>query len=601
MRRKLLLLAVVLFVTAFTAEMAMTNSGGPPLGHTGAPSESDCTACHSSFTVNSGTGTRTLVLNSNAGLTSYTPGQTYTVTYTINQSGITKFGFQATVKRANGTSAGTLINSNPNQMNLASNYISQSGSGTTATSAGERIWTFGWTAPAAGAGTVTIYVAGNATNSNSSTSGDRIYTNSFAFTEAASPAVVNAATFAPAAICRGGSINVNFSITGTFNSGNIFTAQLSDANGNFAAPITIGTVSSTTASAIAATIPVGASGGTAYKIRVVASNPVATGTASTASLIVTVPASAPTVAYNGRTLTASGNGAFVWFRNGNQIAGASGATFVPTQDGNYTAAIENNGCSPSLSSSIAVTAGILSVQQPATPVICAETGLLLSFTTFGTFNVANIFTLVLIDSVGAETLLNTTTLPSNSLLALLPAGITGNGFRYRLQASNPVAITASSNTFGIIPNPPAATITRNGLVLSSSASQFNAWYKDGSPIIGANQPTYTVIENGEYSVRYSANNCQSPFSNSITLTTVSMDELILSQVNVYPNPVRDELFVNSPEALTLELRDMQGKLVYHSATFTGEHRISVAQYAKGIYTLRLKRENAVRFEKIVVQ
>ncbi|MBI4645132.1 MAG: hypothetical protein HY738_00710, partial [Bacteroidia bacterium] len=78
--------------------------------------------------------------------------------------------------------------------------------------------------------------------------------------------------------CAGTIIDVPYTITGTFYSGNIFTAQLSDASGNFASPTSIGTIVSTNAGTITATIPSAALTGTAYRIRVVSSTPSITGT-----------------------------------------------------------------------------------------------------------------------------------------------------------------------------------------------------------------------------------------------------------------------------------------------------------------------------------
>ncbi len=76
----------------------------------------------------------------------------------------------------------------------------------------------------------------------------------------------------------GAAVNVPFTSSGTFNGGNIYTAQLSDAGGSFASPTNIGSLSSTANSGtINATIPAGTSGGTAYRIRVVSDNPATTG------------------------------------------------------------------------------------------------------------------------------------------------------------------------------------------------------------------------------------------------------------------------------------------------------------------------------------
>ena len=79
----------------------------------------------------------------------------------------------------------------------------------------------------------------------------------------------------PTNICAGSSVVVPVNITpcGTFNAGNIFTAQLSDASGSFANPVSIGTLSSTTAGNINAQIPANTAAGANYRIRVIASSP----------------------------------------------------------------------------------------------------------------------------------------------------------------------------------------------------------------------------------------------------------------------------------------------------------------------------------------
>ena len=80
-------------------------------------------------------------------------------------------------------------------------------------------------------------------------------------------------------LCKGATVNIPYTIgICPFFGGNTFTAQLSDAAGSFAAPITIGTLSATGSGTIVATIPAGTATGTGYLIRVIGSNPSITGT-----------------------------------------------------------------------------------------------------------------------------------------------------------------------------------------------------------------------------------------------------------------------------------------------------------------------------------
>jgi gliding motility-associated-like protein len=68
-------------------------------------------------------------------------------------------------------------------------------------------------------------------------------------------------------------IKVPYTISATFNLGNVFTAQLSDSSGSFLTPINIGTLTDTSKGTINAIIPANTLAGTKYRIRVISSNP----------------------------------------------------------------------------------------------------------------------------------------------------------------------------------------------------------------------------------------------------------------------------------------------------------------------------------------
>ena len=107
--------------------------------------------------------------------------------------------------------------------------------------------------------------------------------------------------------CAGDTVSVPYIITGnqTFASGNVFTAQLSDSSGSFASPASIGTLTSTSAGTIAATIPSSALG-YHYQIRVVGSNPAIIGASSPTSIYVPVLAS-PAFSVNASAQCKNGN------------------------------------------------------------------------------------------------------------------------------------------------------------------------------------------------------------------------------------------------------------------------------------------------------
>lgn len=77
--------------------------------------------------------------------------------------------------------------------------------------------------------------------------------------------------------CACATANLPFSSTGVFTSGNVYTAQLSDATGSFASPVSLGTFPSTAnVGNISLTIPCGTPSGAGYMIQIVSSAPNAT-------------------------------------------------------------------------------------------------------------------------------------------------------------------------------------------------------------------------------------------------------------------------------------------------------------------------------------
>ncbi|MBM3242616.1 T9SS type A sorting domain-containing protein [Candidatus Poribacteria bacterium] len=151
-------------------------AGGPPDGYTGAPGESTCVDCHSSFPVNSGPGILSL-----SGVPSvYTPGSEYQITVNLSQTGQKRWGFELTVLDAGNNKAGTITVTDSTHTQKSApgrEYIKHKSVGTYAgTPDASPGWTFNWTAPGTDIGPVRFYAAGNAANNNSATSGDFIYT-----------------------------------------------------------------------------------------------------------------------------------------------------------------------------------------------------------------------------------------------------------------------------------------------------------------------------------------------------------------------------------------------------------------------------------------
>lgn len=182
MKKKLLALSVIGFAAfglGTTGNYIHSNTGGPPSAVTGSPGDGQtCTACHFG-----GTFPRSGWITSDIPVTGYIPNATYTITAKVICLPRSKFGFQVSPQSTAGAQKGTLIvtNSVETQLIGSSKYISHKATGVGGS--GSRTWTFNWKAPNTGGGNVTFYGAFNATNANSSTNGDSIFSSSLSVIE----------------------------------------------------------------------------------------------------------------------------------------------------------------------------------------------------------------------------------------------------------------------------------------------------------------------------------------------------------------------------------------------------------------------------------
>lgn len=159
--------------------------------------------------------------------------------------------------------------------------------------------------------------------------------------------------------CAGDTIMIPYTVNAAnfFLSGNIFTAQLSDANGNFGSPTTIGTISSNTSGFITGIIPQNISAGNAYQIRVIASLPYYIGAVRPTTISIsaqpqfTIQVPQHTCVSNGLVLqTSSVFAHYLWTL---PLYTANTDSIYTTTAGNYAVEVtDGNGCKASQSVTI---------------------------------------------------------------------------------------------------------------------------------------------------------------------------------------------------------------------------------------------------------
>lgn len=149
-------------------------------------------------------------------------------------------------------------------------------------------------------------------------------------------------------------------------------------------------------------------------------------------------------------------------------------------------------------------------------------------------------------------------------------------------------------------------------LLTASANQTTGvtyqWYYGGQPIQGAFGPTYTPTESGVYyAVGSTKEGCEDESSALEIGVQDGIEEEILQQLNVFPNPANDQLMIVGEliggETLAVDIYAATGQLVYTNEyeSLSGNISIPVYQYSEGIYLMKFSIGSNVRLEKIIIK
>ena len=196
MKKSYILITVLMISVAFfsfqhssVTELGIYNSdahksaSGNQIGLTGAPGESNCTNCHVGSTQDGSNENVVTFLDGINPVTEYTPGSSYTVSLTMN-SNPAKKGFSSTALDGTNTMAGNFtgeaIGGTQDFSSATRTYVSHT---FTSNTSAQTAWLWTWTAPSAGTGDVTFYVASNSANNDGGTAGDVIYLSTHTISE----------------------------------------------------------------------------------------------------------------------------------------------------------------------------------------------------------------------------------------------------------------------------------------------------------------------------------------------------------------------------------------------------------------------------------
>jgi hypothetical protein len=292
------------------------------------------------------------------------------------------------------------------------------------------------------------------------------------------PAITVNSVVAKTSNCARDSFNISYDATGTYSAGNLFKAELSDANGSFSSPTVIGSYTGTNNSIIKVQLPSHLADGTNYKIRVSSTSPVVTGVASTNAITIRDRPVAQTI-----TGAINANATFSYPYSVPSFTGSAWSWIAPSATITETAnsadllwnvarqpdtiqVVETNqyGCvgDTSMANVNVYTLKIDNVAASSlTP--CPASAITVTADATGVYDAANKFTVQLSDASGNfASPVNIGSLPANPIGLLQPISIAATlpypllndtGYLIRITASSP-SVTSSDNGQDITINKP---------------------------------------------------------------------------------------------------------------------------------------------------
>lgn len=339
--------------------------------------------------------------------------------------------------------------------------------------------------------------------------------------------------------CPGDQLQVNYTRTGVFNPGaflspsNVFRAQLSDASGSFAAPINIGSVTSTQSGVINATIPANTPPGEGYRIRVIATSPGYTGTANTFDISIGTSPAAVAQAAGATEFCAGGsvsiaantNAAYTyqWQLNGSDIAGATASTLQVSDAGNYRVVVTTS-CGTATSAVVPVAVNALPEHALVAPALSSTCeGVAVEFSAQDLSGQSDLGYQWLLDgqAIAGETTDVLSTDLAGSYSVQITNTTTGCAF-----VTNAEVLSLESVSVPALQASGATTVCEGQeveLEASSPSADTYEWYLDGVAISGVDASSFSATEAGSYTaIAISANGCTSELSDAVQ---ISLDPL----------------------------------------------------------------------------
>lgn len=155
----------------------------------------------------------------------------------------------------------------------------------------------------------------------------------------------------------------------------------------------------------------------------------------------------------------------------------------------------------------------------------------------------------------------------------------------------------------IVHEPLIPTINATGNLLSASNAITYQWYLDGNIIPNAVQQSYRATKSGAYTVSVTDTNFCYAESDKFNFVLSGIGSEKLNQFAFYPNPTSNLINIDLPnleEVYTLEIKDLQGKLIKRFEISKELRTVNVEELSQGVYLLELKGKEEIFSNKLSI-
>jgi len=176
-----------------------------------------------------------------------------------------------------------------------------------------------------------------------------------------------------------------------------------------------------------------------------------------------------------------------------------------------------------------------------------------------------------------------------------------------LEDSNGCRANSDTLRFNFLNQPNIPALIRNGdsLILNLQNGSFQ-WYRNQTALINETSKLLIVNQSGDYYCQYTDTNGCSINSDTIKVISTGIEEGYTSKYKISPNPTTSSLdiqFITEVFVESIEIVNLKGNTIYEYRPEASRQHINLklGHLSKGLYLLKIKSNNAIDVEKIILE